>query len=149
MNEGDVVLVPLPQANGQIKNRPALVLRKMPPYQDLLVCGISTQLHQEVQGFDDLMNLDDADFAESGRRPLFGSSSWRFYLSKVSLESSVRWVRVGAKNYYEGWPVTSLKTLLDWVLQGLMNPEARAASSPPDVSLTEQPHTPRTQKVPK
>jgi mRNA interferase MazF len=30
MNEGDVVLTPLPQADGQVKNRPAVVLRAMP-----------------------------------------------------------------------------------------------------------------------
>jgi mRNA-degrading endonuclease toxin of MazEF toxin-antitoxin module len=53
MKEGDVVLTPLPQADGQIKNRPAIILRGMPPYGDFLVCGVSTQLHQEVAGFDD------------------------------------------------------------------------------------------------
>ena len=68
MNEGDIVLVPLPQADGQVKNRPTLVLRKMPPYQDLLLCGISTQLRQEVEGFDDVINVDDADFSASGLR---------------------------------------------------------------------------------
>jgi mRNA interferase MazF len=68
MNEGDIVLVPLPQVDGQLKNRPALVLRKMPPYQDLLFCGISTQLRQEVKGFDDIINSSDSDFSVSGLR---------------------------------------------------------------------------------
>jgi hypothetical protein len=36
MTEGDVVLTPLPQADGQVKNRPAVVLRAMPPHGDLL-----------------------------------------------------------------------------------------------------------------
>jgi mRNA interferase MazF len=40
MKEGDVVLTPLVQANGAIKNRPAVVLREMPPFSDLLVCGV-------------------------------------------------------------------------------------------------------------
>ena len=40
MTDGDVVLVPLPQADGQVKNRPAIVLRAMPPHGDLLVCGV-------------------------------------------------------------------------------------------------------------
>lgn len=48
MREADVVLTPVPQANGAIKNRPAIILREMPPYKDLLVCGISNQLHQRV-----------------------------------------------------------------------------------------------------
>ena len=65
MKEGDVVLTPLPQADGQIKNRPAIILREMPPYGDFLVCGVSTQLHQEVVGFDDPIRPGDADCAES------------------------------------------------------------------------------------
>ena len=40
MKEGDIILTPLPQANGKVKSRPAVFLRKMPPYEDLLVCGV-------------------------------------------------------------------------------------------------------------
>ena len=68
MTEGDVVLTPVPQADGTIKNRPAILLREFPPYQDFLVCGVSTQLHQEVKGFDDIVSSSDADFAASGLR---------------------------------------------------------------------------------
>ena len=46
MKEGDIVLTPLSQADGQIKNRPALFLRAMPPFNDVLGCGISTQMQQ-------------------------------------------------------------------------------------------------------
>ena len=60
MKEGDIVLTPLPQANGQSKNRPALFLRAMPPFDDALVCGISTQLHQQVAGFDEVITQQDA-----------------------------------------------------------------------------------------
>ena len=66
MNEGDVVLTPLPQSDGRIKHRPAMVLRKMPPFGDLLVCGVSTQLHQAVAGFDDLIEPQHNDFRASG-----------------------------------------------------------------------------------
>jgi mRNA interferase MazF len=66
MKEGDVVLAPIPQADGSIKNRPVIVLREMPRYRDLLVCGISTQLHQRVNDFDELVLHNDADFATSG-----------------------------------------------------------------------------------
>ena len=66
MNEGDIVLAPLPQADGQIKKRPAAVLRKVPPFDDLLVCGISTQLRQCVEGFDELILSTDPDFKTSG-----------------------------------------------------------------------------------
>lgn len=66
MNEGDVVLTPLPQADGSPKNRPALILRELPPFGDFLVCGISTQVHQAVPGFDEVVSRTDADFAGSG-----------------------------------------------------------------------------------
>ncbi len=66
MKEGDVVLTPVPQADGQIKNRPALFLRAMPPFNDALVCGISTQLQQQVAGFDQVVRRQDADFPNSG-----------------------------------------------------------------------------------
>ena len=60
--------VALPQANGQLKLRPALVLRVMPPFDDLLVCGISSQLRQAVAGFDEIISPEAADFAASGLR---------------------------------------------------------------------------------
>ncbi|MBI2485650.1 MAG: type II toxin-antitoxin system PemK/MazF family toxin [Deltaproteobacteria bacterium] len=66
MKEGDVILTPISQADGTVKNRPAVVLREMPRYRDFLVSGISTQLHQCVDGFDEVISPDDADFAASG-----------------------------------------------------------------------------------
>ncbi len=66
MREGDVILTPLPQADGQVKNRPAVVLRQMPRYGDLLICGVSTQLHQQVKDFDEIIAPADADFTASG-----------------------------------------------------------------------------------
>lgn len=60
MKEGDVVLTPLPQADGQVKNRPAVVLRAMPPR------GVSTQLRHEVAGFDEVIGEEDSDFGPSG-----------------------------------------------------------------------------------
>lgn len=66
MKEGDIILTPIPQADGTVKNRPAIVLREMPRYRDLLVCGISTQLHQRVAGFDEIISPSDTDFATSG-----------------------------------------------------------------------------------
>ena len=66
MTEGDVVLTPLPQADGDVKNRSAIVVRTMPPPGDLLVCGVSTQLRHEVVGFDEVIKPEDPDFASSG-----------------------------------------------------------------------------------
>ena len=68
MNQGDVILTPVPQADGVVKSRPAIFLREMPPYRDVLVCGVSTQLHREVKGFDEVVQSTDSDFAASGLR---------------------------------------------------------------------------------
>jgi len=66
MNQGDVILTPVPQCDGKIKNRPAIILREMPSYGDLLICGVSTQLHQCVKGFDEIISPIDEDFKTSG-----------------------------------------------------------------------------------
>lgn len=66
MKEGDVILTPLPQADGKLKNRPSLVLRELPPFGDFLVCGISTQVRLAVSGFDEVVSRSDPDFSRSG-----------------------------------------------------------------------------------
>jgi mRNA interferase MazF len=42
------------------------LLRELPPFGDFLVCGISTQLQQSVQGFDEVLSRLDPDFVASG-----------------------------------------------------------------------------------
>jgi hypothetical protein len=59
MRQSDVILTPVPQADGRVKNRPAIILREMPSYGDLLVCGVSTQLHQYVHDFEVPFITDD------------------------------------------------------------------------------------------
>ena len=66
MKQGDVILTPLPQADGKDKYRPAVFLREMPPFRDCLVCGVSTQLQHIVEGFDEIISIQDADFISSG-----------------------------------------------------------------------------------
>ena len=68
MKEGDVVVIPLPQADGQVKSRPAIILREMPPFRDVLICGVSTRLQQVVKDFDEVISRSDADFGASGLR---------------------------------------------------------------------------------
>jgi mRNA interferase MazF len=66
MSPGNTILARLQQSDGQIKSRPALVLTRMPPYNDLLICGISSQIKQKVEGFDEVILVSDADFPQSG-----------------------------------------------------------------------------------
>jgi mRNA interferase MazF len=66
MKEGDLLLTALRQSDGTVKDRPVVLLRRMPPFHDFLVCGISSQVRHEVPGFDELITPDDDDFRESG-----------------------------------------------------------------------------------
>jgi mRNA interferase MazF len=66
MKGGDVIITSLPQADGFVKNRPALALCPMRPFGDLLVCGISTQLQHEVADFDEVVAPGSLDFATTG-----------------------------------------------------------------------------------
>ena len=59
-------MAPFLQSSGTVKNRPGLVLRILPRFGDPLVCGISTQLHQEIAGLDERIGPGDVDFAGSG-----------------------------------------------------------------------------------
>lgn len=70
MNAGDVVLIRMPQvAGGPPKLRPALLLSTLPgPYQNLLICGISTQLQQLVPNWDEQIGPADPDYAGSSLR---------------------------------------------------------------------------------
>lgn len=86
MKEGNVVIVAMPQANGTVKNRPAIILREMPPFQDLLVCGVSTQLHQEVKNFDEIISPTDSDFTASS---LVGKSLIRLGFLTVVPQSQI------------------------------------------------------------
>ena len=66
MKDGAVALARIQQADGLAKLRPVLILKLMPPDGDWLVCGISSQLQQEVAGFDHVLAAGDPDFAASG-----------------------------------------------------------------------------------
>jgi len=65
MKEGDLLLAALRQKDAVVKDRPVLFLRRMPPFDDFLVCGISTQLQQAAE-LDEVISPNDADFGTSG-----------------------------------------------------------------------------------
>ena len=66
MKQGSVILSALPQADGKLKLRPALLLKQLPGHGDWLLCGISSQLHQFIPGFDLLIDTDNKDYKKSG-----------------------------------------------------------------------------------
>jgi mRNA interferase MazF len=65
---GDILLVRFPRANLQSgKYRPVLLLSRMPgPFDDWLICGITSQLRHEVEGWDEVVKRADGDFKSSG-----------------------------------------------------------------------------------
>lgn len=65
---GQISLVPFPRVDlTPGKPRPVLLLAPVPgPYDDWLVCMISTRRHQEVAGFDEIIEPHDQDFTASG-----------------------------------------------------------------------------------
>jgi mRNA interferase MazF len=66
--EGQVVLLRFPQTDlGDGKLRPALVLRRMPgPFDDWLICMLSTRLQRATPGLDEVIRESDPDFAQTG-----------------------------------------------------------------------------------
>lgn len=66
VSPGDVVVAPLAQADGGLKPRPVLLLRELPGFGDYLACGISTQLHQAIEGFDLVLSPGSPEFAACG-----------------------------------------------------------------------------------
>lgn len=68
IHEGEIVLFRFPQTNHTTgKLRPALVLRKLPGrYEDWMICMISCQLFQQIKGLDEIINIEDMDFKNSG-----------------------------------------------------------------------------------
>lgn len=66
MTQGDIVLVIMPQKDGRKKKRPALVLKKTEPFQDCLVCGISSKLQHEIEGFDVVIRKGEEGFSKTG-----------------------------------------------------------------------------------
>jgi len=68
MRAGEIVVIQYPfAALDQTKVRPALLLGKLPgPYDDWLVCMISSRIRQQIADFDELVDPKDPDFVQSG-----------------------------------------------------------------------------------
>lgn len=65
---GQVVILRFPQTDlEEGKLRPALLLGKLPgEFDDWLICMISSQVHQYIVGFDEIVEDQDDDFKQSG-----------------------------------------------------------------------------------
>lgn len=66
MNIGSIALARIQQTDGRLKLPPIVMLSKMFPYSDLLVCVVSSKLRHEVKDFDDVIETNAADYKFSG-----------------------------------------------------------------------------------
>lgn len=68
IQEGRTALFKFPQTDQTLgKLRPALFLRKLPgPYDDWLICMISSRLSQEIPNYDVVVYDNDSDFKQTG-----------------------------------------------------------------------------------
>ena len=65
---GQVVLFRFPQTDlAEGKLRPALLVSSVPgPFDDWLICMVTSQRRHEVKGFDEVVRPGDDDFVDSG-----------------------------------------------------------------------------------
>lgn len=65
---GQIVLFRFPQTDLKPgKLRPAVLVSEVPgPYDDWLICMISSQIRQCIEGFDEVIAQDDEDFEQTG-----------------------------------------------------------------------------------
>jgi mRNA interferase MazF len=94
---GSVILAELPTSTGAPKLRPVLILAEVPgPYGDLLVCGISTQVHLHIPDWDEHLRLGDADYVQSGLRyPSIIRLSYVGIVSPLQVQAVLGTVEVG------------------------------------------------------
>ena len=65
---GQVAILRFPHADlASGKPRPVLLIAPVPgPYDDWLICMISTQLQHALEGFDEVIHREQTDFRSSG-----------------------------------------------------------------------------------
>ena len=90
MEEGAIVKVSLPESDGKIRSRPALILKRIPPYNDWLMCVISGGVHNRVDGLDILIDVKHPDFLSMRLKyPALIRAGFLFTLSEEKIEGTI------------------------------------------------------------
>jgi mRNA interferase MazF len=65
---GQICLFRFPRTDLETgKSRPALLITRLPgPFDDWLVCMISSQINQAIEAFDEILDQDETDFVQTG-----------------------------------------------------------------------------------
>lgn len=90
MEEGDVIRFALQQNDGKYVKRPAVILKKILPYNDCVICGISKSIGLEVKGLDMVILQNDSDFKTWGLNyPGVIRTGFLFTISTKYIEGSL------------------------------------------------------------
>ena len=101
------------------KPRPVVLLSRLPgDYDDWLICMISTQLHQAVEGFDEIVSERDLDFALSGLKLSSVIRVGRLAVgsSEIPLQTSAALVRTCSPPYNSKYIPDSEEQSRPWPL---------------------------------
>jgi len=63
---GDVIRWAFVQADGRIKLRPAVLVKAVPPFNDWVICAVSSQLRRYQAQLDVLLDEKSPDFRKAG-----------------------------------------------------------------------------------
>lgn len=90
MEAGSVVRIALLQSNGELKSRPALLLKNVEPFNDWLLCSISSKLHNAVKGLDLILDEEHEDYKQSGLKyPGVVRVAHVFTMSEETIEGTI------------------------------------------------------------
>ena len=90
MKPGEVVRVSLPESDGKVRSRPALLIKKIPPYNDWLLCAISSGKHLEQKGLDIMIDVKHSDFISSNLKfPGLIRTGFLFTIPESSIEGKM------------------------------------------------------------
>jgi mRNA interferase MazF len=90
MLEGDVIKAFIMQANGEYKIRPVVLIKKLPYFDDWLVCGISSQTHTLHKGLDILIDKTHPDFEEIGlEHEMVIRAAWLYVYPQSKMEGDI------------------------------------------------------------
>src|SRR4051794_1977719 len=65
MEAGEIVKITMQQADQKIKSRPGILLKEVSPFNDWLICGISSKLHTLNKELDIVLDKEHSDFQQT------------------------------------------------------------------------------------
>lgn len=90
MTEGDVIKAYTMQADGRYKIRPVILIKKLPYFDDWLVCGISSKKHTVHPELDIIIDKTHPEFKEIGlQNELVIRTGWLYVFPQFKMEGAM------------------------------------------------------------